>query len=415
MLRKMFAAALALLMAISWAHFSNENAALADGGEQTLQLVALEAGGSVIVLEDSGYDMRETITLRPDGTAHISYSYDTEKIETEAVWQSTKYSYTIDLQADKWVLIWNSDGFYALAGDGYNLLFLPDGSGGLARDTQLSWPSALGSMNKPFSGDLSAHIDALQFVGKNLDGIDLTIDDNAYSIDNGRAALRFRGSESKDIGDMSVIYDSNTENVYAYVLRINYSELDDTAHLNDLVQNVSGLQIAMMAAMFVDVGGDEAALVEQLYSRDWETELNKYVEAFKSLQNNERAETDYHGYKLTMLRENTREGYLHDYWIIMHDEDGLNRKSTAYKPSQQPTQRPVQPAANPTQRPTQSPGASAAGEWICPSCGTKNGHNFCTECGTKRPDNKCPSCGTAFDPANRPNFCPECGQKLKAD
>ncbi len=53
----------------------------------------------------------------------------------------------------------------------------------------------------------------------------------------------------------------------------------------------------------------------------------------------------------------------------------------------------------------------AEGEWVCPTCNTKNNGNFCTECGQAKPAEKegwiCPSCGKI----NEGNFCSECGEK----
>ena len=54
-----------------------------------------------------------------------------------------------------------------------------------------------------------------------------------------------------------------------------------------------------------------------------------------------------------------------------------------------------------------APAASAAGTWVCPSCGAKASGKFCPECGAKKPEGwKC-ACGAV----NKGKFCSECGAK----
>ena len=63
------------------------------------------------------------------------------------------------------------------------------------------------------------------------------------------------------------------------------------------------------------------------------------------------------------------------------------------------------------------PVSQPSGEWVCPSCGSKDqSNNFCENCGCRRPAPKtvrCASCG--YTPENQtkpPKFCPECGKPL---
>ena len=63
------------------------------------------------------------------------------------------------------------------------------------------------------------------------------------------------------------------------------------------------------------------------------------------------------------------------------------------------------------------PVSQPSGEWVCPSCGSKDqSNNFCENCGCRRPAPKtvrCASCGyTPENQAKPPKFCPECGKPL---